>query len=162
MVNAFLGGEVANVSPILDNPITYALLFIFNLFIILYTISALIGTKAEIILDLKVFKPIKADGILIFLILCKVAYEFGDFYLADNKVAGVNAVLLKNISVFFLFIPLMIIMGLYGIISYDKIKKERKEEKLEKKAKKARNKERKARIKQREKEKKKMEKQRKK
>lgn len=162
MVNAFLGGDVANVSPILDNPITYALLFIFDLFIILYTISALIGTKAEIILDLKVFKPIKADGILIFLILCKVAYEFGDFYLADNKVAGVNAVLLKNISVFFLFIPLMIIMGLYGIISYDKIKKERKEEKLDKKAKKARDKERKARIKQREKEKKKMEKQRKK
>ncbi|TFG13543.1 MAG: hypothetical protein EU535_04710 [Promethearchaeota archaeon] len=162
MVNAFLGGEVANVSPILDNPITYALIFIFELFIILYTISALIGTKADIILDLKVFKPIKADGILIFLILCKVAYEFGDFYLADNKVGGINAVLLKNISVFFLFIPLMIIMGLFGIISYSKIKQERKEEKLEKKAKKARDKERKKRIKQREKEQKKMEKQRKK
>ena len=155
MVNAFLEGEISNVSPILDNPFTYALIFIFEVLLILYTISALIGTKAEIILDLKVFKPIKPDGVLIFLILCKVAYEFGDYYLADDKVAGVNAVLLKNIAVFWLFIPLFVIMGLFGIISYGRIKKERKDEKLEKKARKARDKERKKRIKEREKERKK-------
>ncbi len=162
MVNAFLGGEVANVSPILDNPFTYVILFIFDVFLILYTISCLIGSKAEIILDLKIFKPIKPDGILIFLILCKVAYEFGTYFLADNEVIGVNAVLLKNVAVFFLFLPLMIIMGLVGIFQYDKIKKERKDEKFAKKARKSRDKERKKRIKEREKEKRALEKQRKK
>ena len=159
MVNAFLGGEVKNVSPLLDNPITYILIFIFELIIILYTISALIGSKAEIILDLKVFKPIKPDGILIFLILCKVAYEFGDIMLADFKVAGINIVLLKNIAVFWLYIPLMIIMGLYGILQYGKIKRERKTEKYFKKKQKAEEKERKKRIKAQEKERKKLQKQ---
>ncbi|MFX0073320.1 MAG: hypothetical protein ACFFAO_19760 [Candidatus Hermodarchaeota archaeon] len=144
MINAFLGGQVANVSPLLDNPLVYLLIYIFDIIIILYTISTLIGTKAEMILDLKVFRPIKQDGILIFLILCKVAYEFGDYLLVDNKVGGVNAVLLKNVAVFWLFIPLMVIMGLYGIISYGKIKKERKTEKRIKKEKKA---EEKAKIK---------------
>jgi len=152
MVNAFLGGEVSNVSPILDNPITYIILFIFDVFLILYTISCLIGSKAEIILDLKIFKPIKPDGILIFLILCKVAYEFGTYYLADNEVIGVNAVLLKNVAVFFLFLPLFLIMGLAGILQYGKIKKERKDEKLAKKARKERDSERKKRMKEREKE----------
>jgi hypothetical protein len=160
MVNAFLGGEVANVSPILDNPFTYAIIFIFDVFLILYTISCLIGSKAEIILDLKVFKPIKPDGILIFLILCKVAYEFGEFFLADNKFAGVNAVLLKNIAVFFLFLPLFLIMGLAGILQYGKIKRERKHEKQVKKTRKKREKERRKRLKQQEKEKRKLEKQR--
>jgi len=160
MINAFLGGEVSNVSPILDNPITYFILFIFDVFLILYTISCLIGSKAELILDLKIFKPIKPDGILIFLILCKVAYEFGTFYLADNKVVGVNAVLLKNILVFFLFLPLMIIMGLVGILQYGKIKKERKDEKIAKKSRKERDHERKKRIKTREKERIELEKQR--
>ena len=160
MVNAFLGGEVKNVSPILDNPVTYTVIFIFDVFLILYTISCLIGSKAEIILDLKIFKPIKPDGILIFLILCKVAYEFGTFYLADNKVAGVNAVLLKNIAVFFLFLPLFLIMGLAGILQYGKIKRERKHEIKVKKERKERDKERKRRIKQREKERIALEKQR--
>jgi hypothetical protein len=143
MINAFLGGQVANVSPILDNPFVYALIFVFDIFLILYTISALIGTKAELILDLKIFKPIKADGILIFLILCKIAYEFGDYYLADNKFAGVNAVLLKNIAVFWLFIPLFLIMGLIGIISYGRIKRVRKAKKKYKKIVKEREKEKK-------------------
>ncbi len=160
MINAFLGGEVANVSPILDNPVTYFILFIFDVFLILYTISCLIGSKAEIILDLKIFKPIKPDGVLIFLILCKVAYEFGTFFLADNKIIGVNAVLLKNILVFFLFLPLMVIMGLAGILQYDKIKKERKDEKIEKKARKSRDTERKRRMEEREKERIALEKQR--
>jgi hypothetical protein len=159
MINAFLGGEIARVSPILDNPITYIVVFIFDLIILFYTISALIGSKAEIILDLKIFKPIKPDGVLVFLILCKVAYEFGDINLADNKVAGVNAVLLKNVAVFWLFIPLMIIMGLYGIISYGKIKQKRKAEKRIKKQEKAREKARLKQEKERERERKKREKQ---
>jgi signal transduction histidine kinase len=159
MINAFLGGEIARVSPILDNPITYIVVFIFDIIILLYTISALIGSKAEIILDLKIFKPIKPDGVLVFLILCKVAYEFGDINLADNKVAGVNAVLLKNVAVFWLFIPLMIIMGLYGIISYGKIKQKRKAEKRIKKQEKAREKARLKQEKERERERKKREKQ---
>lgn len=151
MVNTFLGGQIANVSPLLDNPFTYLLIYVFEVLVILYTISTLIGTKAEIILDLKVFKPIKQDGILIFLILCKVADEFGDYLLVDNKIAGVNAVLLKNVAIFWLFIPLMVIMGLYGIISYGKIKLERKREKRIKKKRKADEKARKKRIKEQEK-----------
>jgi hypothetical protein len=151
MVNTFLGGQIANVSPLLDNPFTYLLIYIFEVLVILYTISTLIGTKAEIILDLKVFKPIKQDGILIFLILCKVADEFGDYLLVDNKIAGVNAGLLKNVAIFWLFIPLMVIMGLYGILSYGKIKLKRKREKRLKKKRKADEKARKKRLKEQEK-----------
>jgi len=151
MVNAFLGGQVANVSPLLDNPITYVILFIFDLFVILYTISALIGSKAEVILDLKIFKPIKPDGILIFLILCKVAYTFGGYYLADSVFGGTNADLLKNVLVFWLFIPLMIIMGLVGILQYGKIKRERKTEKYFKKKQKREQKDKEKRAKEQEK-----------
>jgi hypothetical protein len=163
MVNAFLGGDVSNVSPLLDNPLTYALIFAFELILILYTISVLIGSKAEIILDLKVFKPIKPDGIMIFLILCKVAYEFGDILLADFEApGGVNIVLLKHVAVFWLFIPLMFVMGIYGIAKYGKIKRERKTEQYFKKKQKTEDKEERARIKQQEKERLKREKEQKK
>ena len=158
MINAFLGGDVSNVSPLLDNPLTYALIFAFELILILYTISVLIGSKAEIILDLKVFKPIKPDGILIFLILSKVAYEFGDILLADYEYGGANIVLLKNVAVFWLFIPLMVFMGLYGIASYGKIKRERKTEQYFKKKQKTEDKEQRNRMAQQEKERKKREK----
>ncbi len=154
MINAFLGGDVSNVSPLLDNPLTYALIFAFELILILYTISVLIGSKAEILLDLKVFKPIKPDGILIFLILSKVAYEFGDILLADYEYGGANIVLLKNVAVFWLFIPLMIFMGLYGIASYGKIKRERKTEQYFKKKQKTEDKEQRKRMEQQEKERK--------
>ena len=158
MINAFLGGDVSNVSPLLDNPLTYALIFAFELILILYTISVLIGSKAEILLDLKVFKPIKPDGILIFLILSKVAYEFGDILLADYEYGGANIVLLKNVAVFWLFIPLMIFMGLYGIASYGKIKRERKTEQYFKKKQKTEDKEQRKRMDQQEKERKKRQK----
>ena len=154
MINAFLGGDVSNVSPLLDNPLTYALIFAFELILILYTISVLIGSKAEIILDLKVFKPIKPDGILIFLILSKVAYEFGDILLADYEYGGANIVLLKNVAVFWLFIPLMVFMGLYGIMNYGKVKRERKTEQYFKKKQKTEDKEQRNRMNQEEKERK--------
>ncbi|MHA1525774.1 MAG: hypothetical protein ACTSQD_01980, partial [Promethearchaeota archaeon] len=60
----------------------------------------------------------------------------------------------KNVAVFWLFIPLMIIMGLYGIASYGKIKRERKTEQYFKKKQKTEVKEQQERIKQQEKERK--------
>lgn len=98
-------------------PVTIAL-YLFDLFLILYTIGKLIGEKADIISE-KV-KFIKADAILIFLIFSKAAYEFG-----ASEITAIDASRFGAIWGFVLFIPLLFITGLYGIINYSKVSKER-------------------------------------
>ena len=99
-------------------PVTIAL-YLFDLFLILYTIGKLIGDRADIISE-KV-KFIKADAILILLIFSKAAYEFG-----ATEITGIDASRFGAIWGFVLFIPLLFITGLYGIITYRK-KSEKKE-----------------------------------
>ena len=124
MIKAFLGGDVTSISPLLDTPYTYIILFIFDIIVLLITISNLIGKKAELITQkIKFLKP---DAILIFLILCKVAFEFANSQFLDRQLLNTNVELLKYTGVFGLFIPLLLIAGLYGIFSYGKLKERRK------------------------------------
>ncbi len=88
-------------------------LYIFDLFLILYTIAKLTGERAEIIGEK--LKYIKSDAILIFLIFSKAAYEFG-----STETTGLDASAFGAIFGFILFIPLLFITGIYGIISHSK------------------------------------------
>ncbi len=99
-------------------PVTIAL-YLFDLFLILYTISKLIGDRADTISE-KV-KFLKADAILILLIFSKAAYEFG-----ATEITVIDASRFGAIWSFVLFIPLLFITGLYGIITNSK-KSEKKE-----------------------------------
>ena len=93
-------------------PVTIAL-YLFDLFLILYTIGKLMGERSDLIS--KRVKVIKSDAILIFLIFSKAAYEFG-----ASEITAIDASRFGAIWGFLLFIPLLIITGLYGIITYSK------------------------------------------
>ncbi len=101
-------------------------LFVFDLLVLLISISTLVGKKAELISEK--LKFIKADAILIWLIFSKAAYEYSEALLPSAEVSA-----LKTLGVFLLFIPLMVIMGIIGIIQYGKLKEIRKREKIRKK-----------------------------
>jgi len=88
-------------------------LYLFDLFLILYTIGKLIGERADIISN-KV-KFLKADAILILLIFSKAAYEFG-----ATEITAIDASRFGAVWSFVLFIPLLFITGLYGIIKYSR------------------------------------------
>ncbi len=88
-------------------------LYLFDLFLILYTIGKLIGERSDIISEK--LKVIKSDAILIFLIFSKAAYEFG-----ATEITAIDASRFGAIWGFVLFIPLLFITGLYGIITYSK------------------------------------------
>lgn len=93
-------------------------LYVFDLFLILYTIGKLIGERADIISGK--IKFLKADAILIFLIFSKAAYEFG-----ATEITAIDASRFGAIWSFLLFIPLLFITGLYGIITYSRTSTER-------------------------------------
>jgi hypothetical protein len=93
-------------------------LYLFDLGLIIYTISTIIGEKSEKISEK--LKIMKVDAIIMWLIFSKAAYEVA--VVADPNIPAdlINAVL-----GFLLFIPLLAIAGIYGIINYGKIKKEK-------------------------------------
>ncbi len=93
-------------------------LYLFDLGLIIYTISTIIGEKSEKISE--TLKILKVDAIIMWLIFSKAAYELA--VAADPRIA---ADLLNSVLGFLLFIPLLIIAGIFGIIKYGKIKEER-------------------------------------
>lgn len=93
-------------------------LYLFDLGLIIYTISTIIGEKSEKISE--TLKIMKVDAIIMWLIFSKAAYELAAA--ADPRIA---ADLLNSVLGFLLFIPLLIIAGIFGIIKYGKIKEER-------------------------------------
>ena len=104
-------------------------LFIIDTVFLLYTISKLVGKRAEILSD--TLKFFKTDTILIWLIFSKATYEF------IIALPGTQADLVYNVSVFILFLPLLVLMGLYGMFKHGKVKAGWKEKaEKEKKAKK--------------------------
>ncbi|MBD3342076.1 MAG: hypothetical protein GF353_23450 [Candidatus Lokiarchaeota archaeon] len=123
MINALLTLDSGNGLP---NLITKIALFIFDLFILLISISSLIGKKADMLS--KKTKILKSDTILVWLIFSKAAYEFSDFLLRSEEVRY-----WKSVSIFYLFIPILIIIGVWGIFKYGKLKKKRKARKKRKK-----------------------------
>jgi hypothetical protein len=93
-------------------------LYLFDLGLIIYTISTIIGEKSEKISE--TLRIMKVDAIIMWLIFSKAAYELANA--ADPRIA---ADVLNSILGFLLFIPLLIIAGIYGIKKYGKIKEER-------------------------------------
>ena len=110
-----------------------------DLFIVFYSLSTLLGSKAELLS--KRFKKFGLDSVLIWLILSKVAYEFIHYfpyeifdlvnYPLTDLLSTVNNDLvnaLKNIAVLLFFIALVVIIGIYEINKYHKDRKAPKEE----------------------------------
>ena len=122
--------------------ITKVVMLIFDLLILLYSVSTLMGSQAELLS--KRFKRFGIDTVILWLILSKVAYEFIYFFpysifeaantpwinsLKDIDNDFIN--IIKNVAVLGFFLLLLIIIGLYEIIKYNKRLKEPKEEELE-------------------------------
>jgi hypothetical protein len=110
-----------------------------DLLILLYALSTLMGSQAELLS--KRFKRFGIDTVIIWLILSKVSYEFIHYFpyevfegvdflwlseLADWDNVFINT--WKNILVLGFFILLLAFLGMYEIIKYAKDKKKVKEE----------------------------------
>ena len=104
------------------------LLYFFSLFLLLNTIGGLIGERTEIIREkLKIFG---SDTVLMWLIFSITIITF---------LSGLETMemgIFRLIAIFILFIPLLIIMTIYGIRNYGDIVRDREIDKLEKEAKK--------------------------
>lgn len=126
MIRAIIGVEGSIFSSIYYE----IALYIFDVLVIFITISTLVGKKAEIIS--KEIRFITTDSIIIWLIFSKGAYEFADQALTLLQVS-VSVSVLKNVAIFFLFVPLLLISGILGIKKYSKLKEGRKRIKKRKK-----------------------------
>ena len=93
-------------------------LYLCEIFLIVYTTLTIIGEKTEVIS--KKLKFIKPDVILMWLIFSKAAYVLATA--ADPRIPAEE---INVILSFLLFMPLLIIAGIYGIIKYKKVKQER-------------------------------------
>ncbi|KKK87089.1 hypothetical protein LCGC14_2756720, partial [marine sediment metagenome] len=105
-----------------------------DLLILLYALSTLMGSQAELLS--KRFKRFGIDTVIIWLILSKVSYEF-IHYFPYEVFEGVNILWLsqlsvldnvtintyKNIAVLIFFVLLLAVLGMYEIIKYAKDKK---------------------------------------
>ena len=126
MIRAIIGVEGSIFSSIYYE----IALYIFDVLVIFITISTLVGKKADIIsAEVRV---ITTDSIIVWLIFSKGAYEFADQALILLEVSASVSVL-KNVAIFFLFVPLLLISGILGIKRYSKLKAKRKAIKKRKK-----------------------------
>ena len=113
-------------------PITQILMILIDIFIILYSISTLMGSQAEL-LRKRVFKKsmrVGIDTILLWLVFSKVAYEFVHYF-PYNWLQGLPYIdfmtildesivnLLRNIGIIIFFIAVLVILGLYEIRKYN-------------------------------------------
>lgn len=96
------------------------LLYVFDVLLIIYTTTSLIGTKTEVLSEK--LKFIKADAVLMWLFFSKAAYEFAKGGIEDINIAVFNAIV-----GLVLFVVLFFIAGLYGIKTYGKREKDTKE-----------------------------------
>ena len=118
---------ILNISFALNNSETsydlwvQVVLYLLDIFMIIYVITTIIGTKTEVLSEK--FKFIKPDSILIWLIFSKAAYEFGRalYRILPSEANTMNVTVLNAIMTYLIFIPLFAIAGIYGIIKYSKI-----------------------------------------
>jgi len=109
---------------------TQVIMLIVDLFILLYSISTLMGSQAEILSKNLGIKRIGVDSVLIWLVFSKVAYEFihnypftlfSGFayidYIDFLDEAIIN--LLKNIGVLLFFLIILVTLGFHQIKKYN-------------------------------------------
>ena len=123
MVNALFTVRSGNTLPIF---IARMVMFGFDMFLLLVTLGGLVGKKADLIGEK--LKVINSDAIMIWLIFAKAAYEYSDYVLPAGDLT-----LMKGVAVFYLIIPLCVLMGIIGIAKYGSMKKARKRVKVKKK-----------------------------
>ena len=117
------GGEETSIT-------TQIIMLIVDLFILLYSISTLMGSQAELLSKKIRIKRIGVDSVLIWLVFSKVAYEFIHNYpfalfsgfayidtidLLDEDIINLG----KNIVVLLFFLILLVTLGFYQIKKYN-------------------------------------------
>ena len=118
-----LGGETTSTT-------TQIMMLIVDLFILLYSISTLMGSQAELLSKKIRFKRIGVDSVLIWLVFSKVAYEFihnypfslfsGFAYIDTINILDEAVInFFKNIGVLFFFLILLVTLGFYQIRKYN-------------------------------------------
>jgi hypothetical protein len=110
-----------------------------DLFIILYSISTLMGSQANMLFKRLKLKRIGLDTILIWLIFSKVAYEFAHNFpyswlagfpyinvlsYLDESIVNLG----KNLGVLFFFILILVVLGIYQMHKYSKRERSFKEQ----------------------------------
>ncbi|MBD3255395.1 MAG: zinc-ribbon domain-containing protein [Candidatus Lokiarchaeota archaeon] len=122
-------GSSSTGSGVSSNIPIQIVLFVFSLFLILSTTGSIIGERTQLIQ--KKLKIFKSDTILLWLFFSMASYEF-----ASGAVQTGEVDILKYIVIYVLFIPLLFLMGIYGLMNYGKIRRERSVKQLEQEAKK--------------------------
>ncbi len=113
LVDAFLtGGGLEGVNEV----VSIVIVFCFDLFLVLFTVSGFMGEKAEEME--KSLGIIPDDVIIVWLIFSKASYEFASATLEGTALLGMEVGLIKTLGTFILFIPLMVLLALYGIRKY--------------------------------------------
>ena len=109
---------------------TQIIMLIVDLFILLYSISTLMGSQAELLSKRLRIKRIGVDSVLIWLVFSKVAYEFIHNYpftlfsgFAYNDIINLldeNVInLIKNIFVLLFFLLILVTLGFHQIKKYN-------------------------------------------
>ena len=108
---------------------TQIIMLILDLLILIYSISTLMGSQAELLSKKIKIKRIGVDSVLIWLVFSKVAYEFVHNYpftlfsgfayvdyidILDESIINLS----KNIGVLFFFLILLVSLGFYQIRKY--------------------------------------------
>ncbi len=117
-----IGGESTSIA-------TQIIMLFLDLFILLYAISTLMGSQAEILSKKLKFKRIGIDSILIWLVFSKVAYEFihnypynlfsgFSFAITINYLDNSFVNLVKNWGVLLFFLIVLISLGFVEIKKY--------------------------------------------
>lgn len=116
-------------------------LLVLDLFILLYSISSIIGKQGEFLAER--FKRFKQETLILWLIFSKAAWEFAVYFpygtlgivqaigILDYTQLGTLVVTMTNISVLIIFIILIVVFGYIGIQGYDEEKKRLKAGKIE-------------------------------
>ncbi|MFX0010092.1 MAG: hypothetical protein ACFE9R_07245 [Candidatus Hermodarchaeota archaeon] len=109
---------------------TQVIMLILDLLILLYSVSTLMGSQAELLSKKLKNKRLGVDSVLIWLVFSKVAYEFIHNYpftlfsgfayinyidLLDESIINLS----KNIGVLFFFLILLVTLGFYQIRKYN-------------------------------------------
>ena len=118
-----IGGEKSSTT-------TQVIMLLVDLFILVYSISTLMGSQAELLSKKIRIKRIGVDSILIWLVFSKVAYEFihnypfslfsGLPYIEAINILDESIInLLKNVGVLLCFLILLVVLGFYQIRKYN-------------------------------------------
>ncbi|MFX1391111.1 MAG: hypothetical protein ACFE9Z_13685 [Promethearchaeota archaeon] len=138
VVKIYLGLDDSNVETVSSIWTDIGLLIV-DLFIILYSLSTLMGSNAELLA--KRFKRMGVDTAIVWLIFSKVAYEFIHHFpyslfeqihipwiQAFSALNNDTINFWKNVSVLIFFIALLLVIGIYEIRKFNKTQTEIKKE----------------------------------